>query len=293
MNINYLNDNTLIICIGGGIGNQLFMLLAGISKALDENRDFAIWLDLNGREYFYNIFYLDYLSLKIVNYYPGFNYNLLNDNNINIYRGKSFPYLTIPDNQKALWGHFQSYKYFNHNFDKIKKLTNLDNYQDKYILDSNYIAIHFRLGDYLNITDSFPILSIQYYINALKILRQMLISNNDDLGNYKIIIFGEKQNDNIISEYINILKSNLEFNFNIDKIYDLYSNINDADELMIMSNCSHFIIANSTYSWWGAYLSRNNDKIIMYPHKTKFLGNWVNPNDLYDTFPNNWIEISF
>lgn len=292
MNDNYLNDNTLIIMIGGGIGNQIFMLFAGISKALDEKRDFVIWLDLNGREYFHNIFYLDYLSSIIVNNYENFNYNLLTDNNITIYKGKSFPYIPIPNNQKAIWGHFQSYKYFNHNFDKIKKLTNLDNYQNKYIINSKTISIHFRLGDYLNIPDgSFPILSIQYYINALKILKEVLISNNDDILNYNIIVFGEKQNDNIISEYIKILKSYSNLNFN--KIYDLYSNINDADELMIMSNCSHFIIANSTYSWWGAYMSQNNNKIVLYPHKTKFLGNWVNPNDLYDTFPNDWIEIPF
>ena len=292
MNDNYLNDNTLIIMIGGGIGNQIFMLFAGISKALDEERDFVIWLDLNGREYFHNIFYLDYLSSKIVNNYENFNYNLLTDNNITIYKGKSFPYIPIPNNQKAIQGYFQSYKYFNHNFDKIKKITNLDNYQDKYIIDSKIISIHFRLGDYLTIPDgSFPILSIQYYINALKILKEELILNNDDILNYNIIVFGEKQNDNIISEYIKILKSYSNLNFN--KIYDLYSNINDADELMIMSNCSHFIIANSTYSWCGAYMSKNNNKIVLYPHKTKFLGNWVNPNDLYDTFPNDWIEIPF
>lgn len=292
MNNNYLNDNTLIILIGGGIGNQLFMIFAGISKALDEERDFVIWLDLNGREYFYNIFYLDYLSSKIVNNYENFNYNLLIDNNINIYRGKAFPYLAIPNNQKAIYGHFQSYKYFNHNFDKIRKLTNLDNYQDKYTINSKTISIHFRLGDYLTIPDgSFPILSLQYYINALNKLKEVLISNNDDILNYNIIVFGEKENDNIITEYIKILKS--YSNLNIDKIYDLCSNINDADELMIMSKCSHFIIANSTYSWWGAYMSRNNNKIVLYPHKTKFLGNSIDPNDLYDTFPNDWIEISF
>ena len=56
-----------------------------------------------------------------------------------------------------------------------------------------------------------------------------------------------------------------------------------------MSNCQHNIIANSTFSWWGAFLNSNNKKIICYPKKWFGITVKHNTNDL---FPSNWEKIS-
>ena len=67
-------------------------------------------------------------------------------------------------------------------------------------------------------------------------------------------------------------------------------NLTEYEELLYMSNCDHFIIANSTYSWWGAYLSNNKNKIVICPN------NWFGPElkhyNLCDLFPTDWIKIN-
>ena len=86
----------------------------------------------------------------------------------------------------------------------------------------------------------------------------------DNLGkefnNYKFIIFGEKTNDDIITNNINEIRKIIEINF--IKYYDLYDDNDDFKEFIYMSNAKHLIIANSTYSWFSAYFCQNKDKKI-------------------------------
>jgi hypothetical protein len=56
-----------------------------------------------------------------------------------------------------------------------------------------------------------------------------------------------------------------------------------------MSSCKHNIIANSTFSWWGAYLNENNDKIVCYP--SLWFGNELQNKDTCDLFLDNWKKI--
>ena len=65
--------------------------------------------------------------------------------------------------------------------------------------------------------------------------------------------------------------------------------IQDWEQLLLMSLCNHNIIANSTFSWWGAYFNTNPGKIVCYP--SVWFGSKCINNSTRDLFPENWIKI--
>ncbi len=141
------------------------------------------------------------------------------------------------------------------------------------ISSSNSVAVHFRRGDYINKPLSRKIhatCSNNYYYTAINFLQKKM----DDLHLF------------IFSDDISWVKNNFTLNGNITYIS------NDGTEyehLYLMSNCKHQITANSTYSWWAAWLNENPDKIVITP---KY---WYYDKKLNETIiriPDNWIKIN-
>ena len=177
-----------------------------------------------------------------------------------------------------LLGFFQSEKYFISykkiilkllKFPKIKKKL-FQNHLDL-IKNSNSVAIHIRRGDYLNNPKAryfHGILHESYYKKSIDYIKRRI-------KNPVFFIF---------SDDINLVKKDFFFfKKEIHIFIDTKSSVND---LHLMSSCKHFIIANSTFSWWGAWLSKNSHKIICAPKK------WVKARiSTADIIPESWIKI--
>lgn len=268
----------------GGLGNQLFQIFCGISYALENNISFKIVKNKGD-----NVSPLDNKSLRPT-YWHNFLCNLskFTCDNIHIltYNEPSFPYNKIPNINKEfkIKGYFQSPKYFENYYKSIIELIELDKHKakikEKYkeYFTNKIISLHFRIGDLKNNKGHGPVLNTQYYRNALKIILEK--DNTCDT----ILYFNEEQDNNTVENIIkDIKKSYSQLNF-IQCSYD----IPDWEQLLLMSLCNHNIIANSTFSWWGAYFNKNPGKIVCYPNV------WFGPkcnNSTRDLFPENWVKV--
>lgn len=274
----------------GGLGNQLFMIFAGISYALDHNIEYTILSHndktQNGTRTYWNTL-LDRLNNK---------YSQL-DRQIQWYNEPCFHHTNIPDSMQnsdfILHGYFQSYKYFDHNFEKIKDMLDLtkkikdvyNRYCDLFI-GKKTVAMHFRLGDYLGLQAYHYVQRPEYYIEALLQLQKDLQKRGENIGAYQILCFFEENDKAIIDKYISLIKelTKLECNFTY-----IPFEIADWEQILLMANCDHLIIANSTFSWWGAYFNTKADKLVYYPNK------WFGPANVdkltHDLCPTDWTVI--
>lgn len=147
------------------------------------------------------------------------------------------------------------------------------------IKETNSISLHIRRGDYVNDPTTKQVhmtFGIEYYDTALKIIREKV-------KNPVIFVFS----DDILWARDN-LKTDIPMIFvSADKTKKSDTQIPDYEELMIMSTCKHNIIANSSFSFWSAWLNQNEDKIVIAPSK------WSNcyQKELQNLAPPTWIKI--
>jgi hypothetical protein len=226
-----------------------------------------------------------------------------------------------------LEGYFQSYKYFADNYDFICKLIkleeqkkeilnsdnmkcifngNLNKVNKKFIKSTNalsnvplststmatLISMHFRVGDYITIQDYHNILGINYYKTALfNVIKNVHKSTNGKCKTFTVLYFNEKKDNpyinSIIDELFIEMKKYKEVNVHFIKMNEIEEE--DWKQLLAMSCCDHNIIANSTFSWWGAYFNSNKSKLVYYPFQ------WFGPKNsdkkTVDLFPPKWIPI--
>lgn len=184
-----------------------------------------------------------------------------------------FNYHEIPFTQGGvtLRGFFQSWRYFDHCQDAVRKafkLPHIPGYED-------YVSIHVRRGDYVQHAGSFPPVTAEYIHIAIALIYGKLnwikvIFISDDIQWCK---------DNFSGEYIQYSEGRTEY-----------------EDLCLMASCGHHIIANSTFSWWGSWLGHNPERIVVSPSHTR--GNWFGmecgvKQDCVDLLPENWIQIKF
>jgi hypothetical protein len=280
---------TLKIYLQAGLGNQLFMIFTTISYAIDHGINYSIlsYYDntLNGTKTYWNTF-LDCLADKVEK-------NIIR-NEKNIYLEPVFEYNELPHelalSDNIIKGFFQSYKYFEHNYEKILNIIDfnnkIDNVKNKYnnLFTKKTIALHFRIGDYIGLQNYHCIKSPEYYINAIKKFEIDLKNRNENINDYNILYFCQKHDILCVDQMINIIKKITNIKCNFIKISD---NIEDWEQMLIMSLCNHFIIANSTFSWFGAYFSNDSNKLVYYP-KIWFGPALINTHNIKDLCPSSW-----
>ena len=302
----------MITCkIMGGLGNQLFQIFTVISLSLEKSIPFFFFNEYQlGNEncipirYTYWNTFLEKLKIFLKDK------NSFNMNTFIVYKEKTFEYNSLIkdlnlnlDNNILLFGYFQSYLYFHKHKKQICNLIGLDKIKDEIIKDiknieitnkinpincinfNNTIALHFRLGDYLKIQDKHPILSKIYYENALNYILQNKTTNIDS-----VIYFCELEDIELANETIEYLKIVFkEYNITFKYILEINVRFKDWIQMLIISLCKYNIIANSTFSWWGAYFNENNGSIVCYPDL--WFGKDI-PHNTCDLCPENWKKVN-
>ena len=275
----------LIARITGGIGNQLFQyaFVRALSIKFNEKfkldlswyRDYDKYEELinpnaaTKREYLLNKFNIQdnllnhlYLSIsyrlnktpclkKLINYpvVRYFSYKTITESELDIERMDNYNNIYL----YGFWQNSNLLEDYRHILEKEITLKTKISEKNKLYLDSiedsNSIAIHFRRGDLLSrpvAVDNQPSSTDDYYFNAINIIKK-------NVNNPELFVF---------SDDIKWIEKNHEFD--IPATY-INSDGPDYEHFHLMCHCKHQIIANSTFSWWAAWLNNNQNKIVISP----------------------------
>ncbi len=300
----------IIVKTHGGLGNQFFQYAAGKALADFHHTEFKFEISALGR-YLPSGYCLDKFLisapiatkeeiseftknekepegfkkffLERFNFlFPYFNF-LLPYKRMKVYHERFFHYnkrffdLSL---DVYLVGYFQSERYFDRVKDEIRKEFTLKdqngaafNFFAGKIKSGNSVSIHFRRGDYVTysgLNKIFGVPSLEYYHAAVNCIASQVENP---------IFF-------IFSNDIEWVKNNFKLKFPViyvtDPLLEFY------EEMTLMSFCEHNIIANSSFSWWSAWLNNNPNKIVIAPKK--WFQWWkINTRDI---IPSGWVKIS-
>ncbi len=281
----------IIVKIHAGLGNQMFQYSLGRALSLrskDELKFDLSWFNDTGddinRPFKLDIFDIDIKEAdenKVKNIVPGKWKRLLGLYDHKKYiKEKHFNFDEDVINLKGdvyLDGYWQSWKYFSDFEDVIRKdLILKDGFGaeaekiSNIIKDNNSVSLHVRRGDYvqnLKTNAYHGTCSMEYYKKAIEYIK-------NKVGDMKLFIF---------SDDIEWAKEQELFK---GATFVSHPGIKDYEEIMLMSLCKYNIVANSSFSWWGAWLNSNNNKIVVAPSK------WFNvPKDTSDLIPDNWVRV--
>lgn len=291
----------IITQLTGGLGNQLFQY--AIAKTIALKNGVPMKMDLSFfKDYKWHVYSLapfkineNFASVEECTnlLHPSLSFfkrvvNKLTKNNTSVSykleeRGFAFDATILEEKPpKYMIGYWQSEKFF----EPIREIIRKDfevkippSPENKVILDTilanNSVSIHIRRGNYVSdevINNFHGTCSMEYY-------------------NQAILYFKERIDNPIFYIFSNDIPwSRDHLNFEGAKVFvDLNDDTTDYEDLRLMQNCKHQIIANSTFSWWAAWLNTNPSKIIIAPKQ--WFANDEMQAQIQDLIPNNWIRI--
>jgi hypothetical protein len=242
------------------LGNNLFQISAGLSAGEEVTICALSNAVFEQTMAFKDIFFRD---ISVIDFIPS---------GIQVYEEPYFHFNKIPFKKGqdiAIKGYFQSYKYFDNDLicERLSPPESVDVFlQDHYpeLLTGEFTSIHVRRGDYLKALYKHPVCSKRYYQNAIKSI-------------------GENERFVVISDDIDWCKKNIS-----SKNITFIENSNSVIDFFIPTFCKNNIISNSSYGWWGAYLNKNSEKVVIAPDP--WFG-FRNSNNTEDLLPVSWIVI--
>lgn len=251
-----LNIDYIMPLLGGRLGNNLFMIAHAYAKGLDYNKQVVVYkphVQYHGNDYSKNIFRkLEFIDSFIDNR----NYNS-----------------KVPSDDKPTFyfGYYQSESYFEKYSENIKSLFApplefIDRIKIElpFMFKGGVTLINVRRGDYLHSPNFHPVITTEYIHKAL-----------EHIKNTNIHL--------IASDDIEWCKENIH----LPNMHFLVG-YKPEEQLWILSMCTNFVLANSSFSWWAAYLSRTPNKIVVVPET------WFGPEQKQhwdDIYCKDWIVL--
>lgn len=293
----------IVVKLSGGLGNQLFQYSFGRYLSLKYNTElkFDVQLDINTSNFTprllglskfrvdmnfaslkeisrfknFNSGFFSRVERKLIQKFPFFNKKYIIEKTFDILNKE----LLIDDSYYE--GYWQSEYYFKSIIDVLRRDLQLNfdlNEENKRIADdilnSMSVSLHIRRGDYISVNSNskiYSVCSLQYYHDAinlfkLKFERPVFYIFTDDIDWAK---------ENFMGDIFNVIDINQD---------------NPHADMFLMSICKHNIIANSSFSWWGAWLNFNENKLVVAP-KNWYIDKYMNAKAVSSLIPENWVVI--
>ena len=290
----------VVVKLMGGLGNQLFQYAYGRCLSTRFNKELVLdvdfLLDRNDRKNFvYRDFDLDLFQLKSYGFFDSSTKSKFNKKSI--YKKPpleikeqcfSFSQITTNINKRNVYldGYWQSFKYFDSIVLELRKelkfsipLSEEQLLLGEKIKQGNSICVNFRRTDFVTVPTAIQthgVPSLDYYYKALELVK------NEVGEDIKIFVF---------SDDIQWCKEHFKIDESIHFVsHALYKGERYSAYLQLMTFCKHFIIPNSTFGWWAAWLAKYEDKMVITPEQ------WFLDKDLQsqtkDLRPTDWITIA-
>lgn len=291
-------DSMIIVRLIGGLGNQMFQYAAARRLACHHNTE--LFLDVTGftsyalRKYELDIFRINasIVPSDMLNHVPfsrkdalrlGIRKMFTKEIVFQSVKEKTPDFqeeiLSLPDNV-YLEGYWQSEKYFaditdiiSKEFSFVSPPSAINQELMEEIGGCNSVSVHIRRGDYVSnrkTLETHGVLVIDYYMQALNLMEEKV----KDL---QVFVFSDDipwARDN--------LKTDLPLHF-----IEHNGEEKDYEDMRLMSNCKHHIIANSSFSWWGAWLGKQEGKVVVAPARWFYTRSY----NCNDRLPSGWLII--
>jgi len=288
----------VISTITSGLGNQLFQYAFARRKAIEKNS--LLYFDLrfyqsayskkSSRSFKLDKFNIQYKHIsKPIEYLIKFS-KLLPQQSLRpilaTVKEHFYHYDSTAAEEKALIVNLRGYWHSEKYFIKVQNIirteltfnvphnSTFEDFKKRINASPNSVSIHIRRGDYVHhpeFSKTFGFIGIEYYKRAI----QFILMKYRDSDFYVFTDDPEWVNNNFLN-YIN-------FTLVVNTGHDA-----DINDLHLMSLCSHNIIANSSFSWWGGWLNNNPNKLVIAPES------WFKNQPTWDTkdlLPESWIRL--